>query len=330
MLATEVARLEQTMRAAAQDLAEVQLLMEQTRRERLTQRQSAIAQIEARLANRAQTLANAETSQALLTSFGGELAAQTERLNRISALEAKGAISKEYVFGIEQEVRSKQQSITRTEGDIAQAQAQIAQIEAELNQEKAAAQQAELALEQSLQRLSMEALTHQATLEDTRHLLAQAQTRLAQSKVRSPVKGMISALEIDNAGEVVPAGGTIAEVVPENTPLRLAVLVPQNKAGLIETNMTTKVKLDAFPFQEYGVLTGKVVNISPDAKGSQDIGSGYQVEIELEKDYVLHQEKPVKLQLGQTGTAEIVVRRRRIIDLILDPIRRLSADDLSL
>ena len=248
----------------------------------------------------------------------------------MKTLENQGAISKEYVFGIEREVRSNQQSMTQTEGDIAQAQARVAQIEAELAQDKAAAQQAELELEQALQRLTMEAQTHQATLEDTRHLLAQARTRLTQSEVRSPVKGMISALEVDNAGEVVPAGGTVAEVVPENTALRLSVLVPQHKAGLIKTGMTTKVKLDAFPFQEYGVISGKVVNISPDAKSSQETGSGYQVEIELDKDYVMHQGEPVKLHLGQTGTAEIVVRRRRIIDLILDPIRRLSADDLSL
>ena len=113
--------------------------------------------------------------------------------------------------------------------------------------------------------------------------MAEAKARLAQSQVRSPSNGILSSLELDNAGEFIQLGQTLAEVVPDSTPLVLSAMVPQPKAGLIKPGMTTQIKLDAFPYQTYGVMSGKVLSISPDAKRSPEIGSGYQVQIALEK-----------------------------------------------
>ncbi|KPQ37241.1 MAG: type 1 secretion system HlyD family membrane fusion component [Phormidesmis priestleyi Ana] len=327
---SEVTRLEQTLAATQQTLDQTLALMSDMQAESVSQAQIAAASIQAQIATQAQSQANMQTSQALLEGLGSEMAAQQERLTRISSLESQGAISKEYLFGIEQGVRDQQKAIVQTQGEFEQALARTRQVAAELDQKRAEAQQMQLMSQQSLKKLSIEAEQLQATLSDTKTLLAEAKARLAQSQVRSPSNGILSSLELDNAGEFIQLGQTLAEVVPDSTPLVLSAMVPQPKAGLIKPGMTTQIKLDAFPYQTYGVMSGKVLSISPDAKRSPEIGSGYQVQIALEKDYVMHEKEPVPLHVGQTASAEIIVSQRRILDLILDPIRRLRSDEMSL
>lgn len=330
LLDNEIARLEKTLSATRLELSQVRSLIEETRRENMAQALSAQADIQAKQAARAASEASTQTSERLLTGLAGEVSAYEERLARLSSLEAKGAISREYLFEVEQGVLDRQKSVSQTQGELAQGAAYIQQIEAELDQKRAIAQQIGVVGEQSLQRLLVEAGQLEATLADTQSLIEEAQTRLAQTQVRSPASGIISALDIDNIGEFAQPGTTLAEVVPENTPLVLSVLMPQAKAGLIAPDMPVNIKLDAFPYQNYGLLSGTVLSISPDVKRDPEIGSGYEVEISLDTDQVMHKGQLVSLQVGQTASADIVIRQHRIVDLVLDPVRRIRADDLNL
>lgn len=330
LLQEELARLEQTLSAHQHELLQIQSLIEQTRRESMAQAQIAAANVQAQRSSMLQSQANTASNEQLLNSLGNMLHAQEERLDRISFLEEQGAISREYLFNLEQGVREQQQSIEQTQGEINQSLAQTQQIEAELARRNAEAQKMEIEMQQSLQRLMIETEQRQADIADTQHLIEKAKFKLSQSNVRSPIEGIVSTLEIDNIGEVVSVGNTLAEVMPAETPLVLSTLLPQQEAGLVDVGMEAKVKLEAFPYQDYGILSGTVISISPDTKGGPEAGNSYQVEIALDKDHVMHENQPVALRAGEVASAEIVVRRRKIIDLILDPVRRLSADDLSL
>jgi HlyD family secretion protein len=58
------------------------------------------------------------------------------------------------------------------------------------------------------------------------------------------------------------------------------------------------------------------------AQGQQET---FELEIALEKTYIQTQNKRVVLNPGQTATAEVIVRQRRLIDFILDPFKKLLA-----
>ena len=330
LIEREIERLMHTKLAAEKELTQVRSLIANAQPESLAQAAIATANIQAQQSSIQQSQVSTQTSEALLQGLQQEMSAQTERLNRISTLEAKGAISQEYLFGIEQGVRNQQQAISKTQGEINQSVAYTQQMQSELAQKTAAAQQAQINSQQSLQRLKIEAEQLEAKLTDTQSLVEQSQAKLAYYEVRSPIDGILSTLEIDNIGEVISTGKTLAEVVPAGMPLMLSAMVPQRDAGLIKIGMDTKIKLDAFPYQDYGTLSGTVVAISPDTKGTPETGTGYQVDISLDQDYVTHEQQSVSLQVGQTASAEIIVRQRRIIDWLLDPVRRLRADEMSL
>ncbi|MGB7087129.1 MAG: HlyD family efflux transporter periplasmic adaptor subunit [Phormidesmis sp.] len=338
ILASEVQRLEQAIVAAQTEHLEVRSLIAQTQQEEKAQSKIAAAAIQLTAAALQEAQAAVATSEDLIAALRSEMTAQQERLDRISTLETQGAISQEYLFGIEQGVREQQQAITQNEGQLEQIIAQTQQSEAELAQKQAEEQQIHLSAQQAVQKLIIEEQQLQANIIDLETQLSEAKEKLAQSTVKAPIDGTVSNVAIDNVGEVVQPGQMLAEVVPADTPLILSAMVPHQEAGLLKIGMETQIKMHAFPYQDYGILSGKVISISPDAKVDGQANSqtgeqatnGYRVNVSLDKDFVVHERQKVNLQIGQTASAEIVVRRRRIIDLLLDPIRQLTSGDLSL
>ncbi|NJM98470.1 MAG: HlyD family efflux transporter periplasmic adaptor subunit [Phormidesmis sp. RL_2_1] len=330
LLEADISRLEQAVLAAQKELAQVRSLIIQTQQESVASGQIATANTAATMANLQQSQSAVGVSEALLISLADEMNAHQERLARIRAIETQGAVSKEYLFGIEQNLRERQQAITQNQGELARFRAQTRQAEAELAQKQAEEQQIHILAQQSLQKLAMEEQQLQATIADLSTQLEQAKTKLSQSYVKASTDGIVSNLAIHNVGEVVQPGQVVAEVVPEDTPLILSAVVPPQEAGLLKVGMETQIKLDAFPYQNYGTLLGTVAFISPDAKAVTDTSEGYQVDVALAQDFVVHEQQQVRLQIGQTATAEVVVRRRRIIEILLDPIRQMRESELSI
>jgi multidrug efflux pump subunit AcrA (membrane-fusion protein) len=137
-------------------------------------------------------------------------------------------------------------------------------------------------------------------------------------------------LNVRNIGEVVQPGQTIAEIAPYSAPLILSTSLPSREAGFVNKGMPVQVKLDAYPYQDYGIVTGKVLTISPDSKPDERLGAVYRVEVALDRNYVRANHQTIQFKAGETATAELVIRHRRIADILLDPIRQLQKGSLNL
>jgi HlyD family secretion protein len=86
-----------------------------------------------------------------------------------------------------------------------------------------------------------------------------------------------------------------------------------------------KMKFNAFPFQRYGFIEGTLEYISPSTLPSvRDKHPVYKGRVRLAQDYFAIGEKRYPLRYGMEATAEIVVRKRRLIDFALDPFRKLA------
>ena len=94
--------------------------------------------------------------------------------------------------------------------------------------------------------------------------------------------------------------------------------------------MPVQLKLDAYPYQDYGVVSGKVTSISPDAKPDEKLGPVYRVKVELDRNYITDEDKRIPFKAGQTASADIIIRRRRIAEMLLDPIRQLQKGGINL
>jgi HlyD family secretion protein len=109
----------------------------------------------------------------------------------------------------------------------------------------------------------------------------------------------------------------------------LSAVLPNRDAGFVREGMDVQIKFDAFPYQDYGIVSGTVTSISPDTKVDEKLGAVYTVEIALESSSAIAAQR-MQLKAGQTASAEIITRQRRIIDIFLDPIKKLQQGGINL
>lgn len=294
-----------------------------------------------------------------LNQLNAEMKAHQERMKRLTPLAEKGAVSQEYIFQAEQALRETQQRITQSQlqemtnaneqvfqanqslrdleakitqnrGDLATNLREIKQLQAELTQKQAQQQQTRLEAQQKTQQLDLEIIQLESKIAETKNLLATARTKLRQFDLKAPVDGSVLTLNLQNTGEVVQPGDTLVEVAPQGAKLILSATVPNQEAGFVTKGMPVKIKLDAYPYQDYGVIQGTVKSISSDAKSDEKLGEVYKLDIALDKNYINEEGKQVQFKAGQTATADIIIRHRRIADILIDPIRQLQKDGVKL
>ncbi|MCU0536689.1 MAG: response regulator [Hydrococcus sp. Prado102] len=358
------ARLEaQTLRdIATQDERAQRLAIAQTQenvatnRHLLTQLNSQIKAVRAR---QTQIEPLSAVAQKRLAQLQAEEAAHRERLKRLAAMQEEGAVSREYVFGAEQSLRQVQQQlalshlqeidstneqifqseqslrdlqnrITQSQGDLFTSFKEAERLQTELNQKQAQGRKMFLEAQQQIQQLEIEISQLKAKIAETKNQLEGEQVKLKQRFFRAPVDGIVSRLDIKNAGETVQPGKTIAEIAPRNAPLVLSAVLPDREAGLVKKGMPVKVKFDAYPYQNYGIISGKVSSFSSDAERNEQLGTVYRLKVELERDYVNAGQRTIKLRAGQTANADIIIRRRRLAEILFDPIRQLQGSGIGL
>ncbi len=300
-----------------------------------------------------------DTSNERLQQLRADVEANQARITRLQALVDEGAISREYLFQAEQTLRDRiaaisqsqlqedaitkerlfqaeqtlrdrTANITQYQGELRRAGAQKAQLQAGLIQKQAEASAIQIENQQQVQQMQLDIDRLKAEIAQAQSLLHTAQTKLSQRFIFAPVDGVVSSLSLRNPGEFVQTGQTVAEIAPRSAPLILAANLPNREAGFVKVGMEVQVKLDAYPYQDFGVITGKVTSISPDTKADKQQGEVYRVEVNLDRSYITANHQTIPFKAGQTATADIVIRRRRIIDLLLDPVKQLQKDGLDL
>jgi HlyD family type I secretion membrane fusion protein len=256
----------------------------------------------------------------------------------------EGALSREGLFQAQQQFTQLQRNITQQEGDIQQALAEaqrlrgdlqqgvagLKRLQAELVRKHAEATNAQLQAQQSIQQLLVQKTQLQAKIQQSQKQFAQVQTELKQLTLRAPADGVVYTLNVRKEGEVVQLGQTIAEIAPQGAPLVLTAVLPTREAGFVKVGEPVQIKFDAYPYQDFGIVSGKVHSISPDSKLDERLGAVYRLEVVLDHNSLGQNGQEIPLKAGQTAQADIVIRQKRIAEMILDPIRKLKTGGLNL
>lgn len=319
------------------------------------QQESELAAYTARQ-NRVKDLAVLE--QEKLTQIHSEVNEHQKRVDRLRPLLERGAISQEsyfqatqaqrqakqqlidnklqnisniseQIFQSEQSLREMATRITQSQGELTSTRTEIKRLQAELAHRKAERLRSQLETEQKIQQLKLEINQTNAKIAEAQNHLARAKSELNKRYLRSPVAGTVLAFNVTNTGKVVQAGETVAEIAPYGSPLVLSALLPARDAGFVERGMSARVKFDAYSYQDYGVTPGKIISISSDTKTDEKLGAVYEIKIALDRNYITDGLEKISFKPGQTASADIVIRRRRVIDVLLDPIKKLEQDGIN-
>lgn len=327
---SEVERLQQMLASDKIQLSQTQALIDRTRLEAQSRAAIADADFKGQEAAIAEAKVKAATTRELLTQGQTDAAAYQARQERLKPFVEQGALAREQLFEAEQAVRDRQRSITQNQGELEQVLAEANRLQAGLIQKQAEKRTIQLEAQQRIQQMEVEITQLQAKIAETKNLLNNARAKLVERFLYAPVNGVVSSLNIQNIGEVVQPGQTIAQMYPHNVPLVLSANLLNQEAGFVKTGMPVQVKLDAYPYQDYGIVPGKVISISPDAKPDERLGPVYRIEVALDRNYVTAKHQTIKFKAGQTASADIIIRRRRIADILLEPFRQLQKGGIDL
>lgn len=143
--------------------------------------------------------------------------------------------------------------------------------------------------------------------------------------LRSPAKAAVVELSTRSVGSVVKEGEEIVSLVPTDVPFEIEAIVETKDIAQVRLDDVVRIKLEAFPYQKYGTLDGRVAMITGDAVDHEEAGRKikvFKIRAQVTKSNLRDVPRDVALLPGMAATAEIKVGSRRLITYFLYPIIR--------
>lgn len=164
--------------------------------------------------------------------------------------------------------------------------------------------------------------------------LRKATRRRELLQLRAPTAGTVQQLVISTLGGVVQPAQPLMVIVPDGAEIEVEAQVLNRDIGFVQEGQPVRVKLEAFPFTEHGLIPGVVESISRDAidlsqqGGPQRDEKGrpvqpglvYSARIRLLENSIRVRGRTQELGPGLSVQAEIKTGERRIIQYLLSPI----------
>jgi HlyD family secretion protein len=111
----------------------------------------------------------------------------------------------------------------------------------------------------------------------------------------------------------------ILKIVPDDT-LVAKVFITNKDIGFVREGMPVDVRIDSFPYSEFGDVKGKLIWIGSDALPPEQIRPFYSfpAKIQLERQSLVINDKKVPLQSGMSISTNIRVRDRTVMSIFTD------------
>jgi len=180
---------------------------------------------------------------------------------------------------------------------------------------------------------------HNQQLVDTRQKLSEAVETLNKAnrmqdftQMTAPVDGIVQEVADRSVGSVLREAETLVTLVPDNADLYVEASVPSRDIGYLKLGDSVRVKLESYPFQRFGTISGVLAVISPD---SQPLKEGddksqviYRVQVKLDDKPTALLARSIHLKPGLVASAEIKTGGETIANYILHPIIRIGDESL--
>lgn len=269
-------------------------------------------------------LASAADQERLKAQIDGGMAA-------ISALESQIADQKQLITTAETDYDNAKQVAARgyiSKRDMDERQAtiltrkqQLAQLLQALSDKRAEILQAKKAIAQS----AASARAQAASAQSTRASLSQqrAQSDLSRGyALTAPVDGVVTAITA-RVGQPTTAGQPLMIVLPRRARPTAELMVPTTAVGFLARGQEVRLSIDAFPYQTYGTIEGRIASISRTAitrQAQSGTVSAYLVVASIPKPWVLAFGRKQPLLPGMTLSARIVTERRSLVQWLFEPL----------
>jgi hypothetical protein len=254
--------------------------------------------------------------EATYTRLGVSLQEQNELAKQELAL-AKERFKTDSVLYVQQVTAAmdfNQAKTTLLQQMRASKNAEMALLNNELQLNQLAKQINDLELQKAEQEQRLTLAAENARKELLAHILKWKQTYL----LTATETGKVAWLGIMENDKFIEAGKPVATIIPKTGSLTARADLPIRGSGKVKAGQRVNIKLENYPFEEYGSITGKIISISEVPAEDK-----YFVTVELPEGLKtnLSQTLPFKQQLA--GTTEIITEDLRLLERVVYQFRRL-------
>ncbi|MBE9461033.1 HlyD family secretion protein [Dyadobacter subterraneus] len=140
--------------------------------------------------------------------------------------------------------------------------------------------------------------------------------------IKAPISGTVQQLKGLQAGSSITSNEFLAEISPDASMVAEMYVLPKD-IGLLHPGTLTRLQVDAYNYNQWGLVTGKVLSISNDVYTSGNQQPFFKVRCRLDQDALTLRNGYVgKLKKGMTLQARFLVTERTLFQLLYD-----KADD---
>ncbi len=142
----------------------------------------------------------------------------------------------------------------------------------------------------------------------SRAAISRIENHIALRTIRAPVDGTLAEAAVLRVGGVLKEGDRIGIVVPGGQMIVVAQFPPQAALGRLEPGQSAQVRLDGFPWMQWGTVPATVKHVAGEVRDGS-------VRVELSVDSL----KPTRIPLrhGLPGSVEVAVERVSPATLLL-------------
>ena len=142
--------------------------------------------------------------------------------------------------------------------------------------------------------------------------------------LNAPIAGKITFTKYWAENQNITIEDRLATIVSEDsTQIIGRITIPSSGLGKVEVGQQVNVKLNGFPYMEYGLLKGRLISISsvPETINQEEIG--YIGEVAFPQGMVSSYKNKFRFIQQMDGTAEIITKDTRLIERFVQPIESL-------
>lgn len=144
--------------------------------------------------------------------------------------------------------------------------------------------------------------------------------------IKSPIDGIVTSIKL-NVGGFASSGDYLVTILPMNSKLEAEVYIPTRAIAFVKKGDEVKLKLEAFPFQKYGISKGVVSHISKSIVFASETTSKisfnepvYKVTIKLLEQYIMAYGNETYFIPGMLLQADIDTGKRTLMEWLLEPL----------
>jgi HlyD family secretion protein len=158
-------------------------------------------------------------------------------------------------------------------------------------------------------------------------LKAEIQTWELNYALIAPLDGVITFTNYWTVNQNINSGDVVFTVIPNHHEVIGKALLPVARSGKVKMGQKVNIRLDNFPDNEYGILRGRVENISL-VPTQTNQALNYTVEISLPNGLITTYKKELPFLPNMQGTAEIITEDISLLERFILPVKKILKESV--